>query len=257
MQDHFADAHFRFPRKDARNYCESIHEEFDSSGENFFSILIHLFSKLSDMISKLRDSEDAIRGGEMPHWNKKDSWCPLIMTHKHLCLDLSDASIDKLCLDLKEITRGLENAKLFHIRNRTTAHKNLADGPFPTKEEISKCLTSIHEVITKLMIPRGLVDVPFMFSELRQSTGTYDTVVVRNGFGNTLTLKCDTVVESYHYLPNLSAEWANHLILNGYRLRDSFTPIRFLVIEDSEFESMWANYPVRVTRRREQEDEEE
>jgi hypothetical protein len=250
MQDHFTDAHFRFPRKDARKYCESIHDGFDSSGENFFSILIHLFSKLSDMISGLRGRVDGIRGGEMPHWNKKDAWSPLLMTHKHLCLDLSDASIDKLCGDLKEITRQLEGADLSHIRNRTTAHKNLVDGPFPTKEEIFNCLTSINEVIIKLMVPRGLVDVHFMIEEQRQGLGTYDTVVVRNGLGNTLTLKPVPFVESQHNLPSLIAEWNRYLILNGYRLRDSFVPIRFLVIEDSEYDSMWDNYPIRVERRR-------
>jgi hypothetical protein len=200
-------------------------------------------------------SEEEQGGAERrPHWDREGAWSRFIFPHKRFVLDMSEESIQNVLSILKHITSDLEEAQIFNIRNRTTAHQKRARQKFPQREEISECIRRIDAVVCDYLLEFGII--PMQHRPIKQTedeTGRQEWIV-RSSLGS------ESLVRTFWKdIPGGFSLSKNkfYLFLPKFRMRDVFSTIRFEIIEESEFSRMWADYPIRVSRQNMLTDDEE
>jgi hypothetical protein len=250
--DHVVDTRFRCNLDEARHFMSGklsgrtvINDEpvvYDAAGRNTLFPLIQGFSTLARVCREIIVGDTtAYRRGpeELPtyHFNSTVDRFPFL--HKCLLLDLREQDQDFVLKCLESVTARLQKVDCCNLRNRIDHMRK----DFPTRNEIEIVAAEIRDVI-RFMEHSGICPTLYRVVTIRQDPFGRSVVTTANYAGDEIAFRLPSLYEVVR-LPHVHDPV---LVVPSLHVGDSIEPLRFELVESSDYSRIWANFPRRRLR---------
>jgi len=253
LSDHFLDTKFRCDLNKARQVMASFLNgrqfgsneplKLDPDGKNTLYSLIQGFVILSDLCIELINDNNKkyIRNKkEQPGYFGRTTLNTFPFIHKMLIFDIPKNDFERIIELLNEITHQLEISNICSIRNRLE-HKST---DFPGQKDILSSCDVVSSIIQK-MEEFFITPSVHLYSGLILDQFRRRTLIFKNYAGKEIRLTFPSEFEPCE----LPSSHAPLLFFPLVRLGNTSDPLRFQIIEPSDYVNTWESYPKRRIKR--------
>ena len=214
----------------------------DASGGNNLGTLLVYCRLAVDWMNKLSSHDKSSfekSAGDLPFF-VDDPIAKFPFLHTALWADASAPDLNDFISEFKYIVEQLEGSKIAEIRNGLDHYRN--EEQFPTADSIIACEGRLNSVLDRADIKR-LIPKTYHMCEFHSDEYGIIEFVSRDYRSQRMSIRRPSMLSG---LPEPKQSKA-FVVPFGNLLGQSNSEMLFFMEEDSQYSSMWANYPSRKT----------